>query len=165
MNTLIVHCKWLLSTSWLLSKPRRHPLEHYLFIHCFLSSQSWIWCCIMTDIHSQLFKKTFKKQWNKCLYKKQSHTRIYIYIYTNGLESARCYIIFVPRRNNQKNFSDVESKPGTLFFSVAGDCHNMAGTLCIAHPIKIFSLNVVNCSLLIRPNPSLFLLTYLIVIQ
>ena len=86
---------------------------------------------------------------------------------TNGSESPRRFIIIRLRRNNRTNFSDVESKPGTLFLSVAGDCHNMAGKLCITHPIKIFSLNFVNCSLIIRPNPSLFLLTYswLIVIQ
>ena len=84
---------------------------------------------------------------------------------TNGSESPHRYIIIVSKRNNQTNFSDVDSKPGTLFLSDAGDCHNMAGTLCITHPIKMFSLNSVNYSLIIRSNPSLFLLTYLIVIQ
>ena len=79
---------------------------------------------------------------------------------TNGSESPRRYIIIVSRRSNQTKFSDVDSKPGTLFLSVAGDCQNMAGKLCITHPIKMFSLNSVNCSLIIRPNPSLFLLTY-----
>ena len=68
---------------------------------------------------------------------------------TNGSESPRRYIIVVSRRNNQTNFSNVESKPGTLFLSVAGDCDNMAGKLCITHPIKMFSLNFVNCSLII----------------
>ena len=84
---------------------------------------------------------------------------------TNGSESPHRYIIIVSKRNNQTNFSDVESKLGTLFLSVAGHCHNMAGTLCITNPINMFSLNSVKYSLIIRSNPSLFLLTYLIVNQ
>ena len=84
---------------------------------------------------------------------------------TNGSESPRRYIIIVSRGNNQTNFSDDGSKPGTLFLSVAGHCHNMASKFCITHPIKMFSLNFVNYSLIIRSNPSLFLLTYLIAIQ
>ena len=145
----------------------------------------------MTVIYSQL---TFKKeQWNKYfIYKAVSYLYLfYILLHikrpttcisikhkmcpefsmfmnhqqTNGPDSPRYYITIVSRRNNQTNFLDVEWKPGTLFLSVAGDCHNMAGTLCITHPIKMFSLNSVNYSLIIRSNPSLFLLTYLIVIQ
>ena len=143
----------------------------------------------MTVIHSQLpFEK---EQWNDCfIYLAVTYLYLFFILLhlkrltisinhkmcaafsifmnhqqTNGSESPHHYIIIESRRNNLTNFSDVKSKAGTLFLSVAGDCHDMAGTLCITHPINMFSLNFVNYSLIIRSDPSLFLLTYLIVIQ
>ena len=72
---------------------------------------------------------------------------------TNGSKSPRDHNYSrTPRINDQTKLSDVKSKLESQLLLVSGYCHNMAGALCITHPINIFSLNFFNHDMIILPT-------------
>ena len=74
--------------------------------------------------------QSFQSSWITNKQMGQSHPSLYY----NHIKRKQSHILL-----------RVEWKPGTLVLS---DCHNTAGTLCITQPIKMFSHNFVNCSLI-----------------
>ena len=71
----------------------------------------------------------------------------------NGSKSPRYHIIVVRQGETIRlTCLMLNQKLDTQILSVSGDCHKMAGALCITHPLNIFSLNFFNYNIIILPT-------------
>ena len=84
---------------------------------------------------------------------------------TNGSKSPRHHIIVIRQGETIRlTCLMLNQKLDTQLLSVSGDCHNLAGALCITHPLNIFSFNFLTTILLSYP-PLIIYNTYLIAVH